>query len=158
MAEESKTKDSINGHLLTDDHIMMAMSDIFTAGFETSSSALRWVIAYLVWYPAIQTKAHEEVKRVVGYDRLPVLSDKCNLHYLQAVIAESLRISFVVPLSIPHKTTRNTKLAGYDIPKDTTVLFNMWAMHLDPFYWTNPEEFNPMRLVIEIKVTVLHLC
>ena len=156
-AEESRNEDSRACHLLSEDHIMMAISDIFTAGFETTSSALRWVIAYLVRYPDVQARAYEEIGHVVGRDRLPVLEDRCHLPYLEAVIAECLRITFVVPLSIPHKTTCDTQLAGYDIPKDTMVLFNHWAMHLDPSEWINPETFDPMRLVAFFIVSTFSL-
>lgn len=34
---------------------------------------------------------------------------------------------------------------GYDVPKDTVVIINQFALHRDPKYWTNPEKFDPLR-------------
>jgi cytochrome P450 len=41
------------------------------------------------------------------------------------------------------------KIGGYDIPKDTIVFINFWALHYDPKYWKDPEEFNPYRYLDE---------
>ncbi|PPR92663.1 hypothetical protein GOBAR_AA28005 [Gossypium barbadense] len=37
------------------------------------------------------------------------------------------------------------KLEGYDIPSNTKVLINAWAIQRDPKWWENPEEFIPER-------------
>jgi cytochrome P450 len=41
------------------------------------------------------------------------------------------------------------KTGGYDIPKGTTVFINFWALHHDPKYWKDPDEFNPYRYLDE---------
>ena len=37
--------------------------------------------------------------------------------YTEAVINETLRKSSALPVGVPHMTSRDTKLGGYDIPK-----------------------------------------
>ena len=37
--------------------------------------------------------------------------------------------------------------AGFDIPKDTMVIVNMWAIHRDPDFWSDPHSFNPDRFL-----------
>ena len=42
---------------------------------------------------------------------------------------------------------RDTKFAGYDIPKDSLVFFHLYSALMDPAYWKNPEEFRPERFL-----------
>ena len=42
-------------------------------------------------FPDLQTKAQEEIDRVVGNDRLPVLADRDNLPYISALQSEIYR-------------------------------------------------------------------
>jgi len=39
--------------------------------------------------------------------------------------------------------TENTKLFGYDIPKDAFVLAHISGVHADPSFWEKPESFYP---------------
>lgn len=129
----------------TDDHIEMILHDAFTAGSETTTTTLRWANLLLVRNPKVQEKAAQEIHNVVGSDKSPRLSDKDKLPYICAVVNETLRISSVIPLGVPHKTTADTTVAGYRIPKDTQILFNNWAIHHDERQWTNPDDFIPER-------------
>ena len=129
----------------TDDHIEMILHDAFTAGSETTTTTLRWANLLLVRNPKVQEKAAQEIFDAVGSNKLPRLSDKDKLPYVNAVVNETLRISSVIPLGVPHKTTADTTLAGYKIPKDTQILFNNWAIHHDERQWTNPDDFIPER-------------
>ena len=134
---------------LTDDHLEMVVSDIFTAGAETTVTAIRWAIVYLCHFPKIQDRIYTELRTVVGDDRLPSLQDRRQLPYLEATIREVLRRSSFIPLGLPHTTTCDTTLQEYKIPKGTFILFNMWAMHNDERYWTAPDEFRPERWLDE---------
>lgn len=133
----------------TDDHIEMILHDAFTAGSETTTTSLRWANLLLLRNPDAQQKAADELARVVGHDRKPRLSDRDNLPYIRAVINEVLRISSVIPLGVPHKTTCNTTVAGYSIPKGTQLLFNNWAVHHDERQWDDPYDFKPERWIDE---------
>lgn len=42
-------------------------------------------------HPEIQQKAREEIDRVVGTHRLPTISDRENLPYVEAVVKEAFR-------------------------------------------------------------------
>ena len=41
--------------------------------------------------------------------------------------------------------THFTFKGGYDIPKDTMVIINHWALHCDPNYWKDVDKFDPTR-------------
>ena len=132
---------------LSKDHITMTMHDVFNAGLETTATALRWLMGYLVVYPEVQARLHTELDDVIGCGRLPRLADRVKLPYLESVIAEVLRLATIVPLSLPHKATRDTTLGGYDVPKGTMLITNTWAMHHDGNEWDRPYEFIPERFL-----------
>ncbi|XP_063818009.1 steroid 17-alpha-hydroxylase/17,20 lyase [Pseudophryne corroboree] len=134
---------------LTDDHILMTVGDIFGAGVETTTTVLKWAIAYLLHYPEVQKKIQEELDVKVGFGRHPLLSDRKTLHYLEATIAEVLRIRPVSPLLIPHVAMQDSSIGEYTIPKDARVVINLWSLHHDEKEWENPEDFNPERFLDE---------
>ena len=103
-------------------------SDIFFPGTEDPTSILNWFLLYVTKHPDLQAKIHRQLDDVIGNTRrLPELSDKPNLPYLEAFIAEVQRIVSETPLAVPHSTTRDTSLAGFFIPRDMTVFVNLWA-------------------------------
>ena len=144
---EAQEEDGKVEQLLTEDHLVMTMNDVFNAGLETSATTLRWLMAYMATYPEIQARVHAELDDVIGSGRMPNLNDRGSLPYLESTVAEVLRIRAIVPLSLPHKSTCDTSLGGYDIPKDTMLITNIWAIHHDVDEWKKPEVFNPERFL-----------
>ncbi|EDO46999.1 predicted protein [Nematostella vectensis] len=145
--EEAKKEDSKVKDLITQDHVVLTMADAFSGGLETTTSTLRWFFVYMMSNPEVQARVHAELDDVIGRDVMPRWEDKDRLPYLEAVIAETLRLSSVVALAVPHKTIQDTTLEGYDIPKGTTVLLNIWAMHHNETEWTCPLKFDPSRFL-----------
>ena len=147
-ANQTAGEDAVNmGPLFSDEQIIEAISDIFGAGFDTSSITLHWALAYLVKYPDIQHQLQEELDQVIGRQRLPSLSDLKSLPFLQATVYELLRVVSIAPLSVPRSTTTTTKLRQFTIPKDTIVFVNLWSVHRDPSTWKDPDVFNPRRFL-----------
>ena len=145
--KEAEDEDKSVKGFLTDEHLIITLSEIFVAGFETTSSTLCWTLLYLIHNPHIQDMVHQELDKVIGKSRLPELIDKKSLPYLEATIAESLRISSVSSLAIPHKATVDTTIQGYNIPKGTTVIVNLWSLHHDQEIWVDPNTFRPERFL-----------
>lgn len=56
----------------------------------------------------VSGNVQREIDAVVGRGRLPSLTDKGTLPYTEATIMEVQRMSVVVPLAIPHMTSRTT--------------------------------------------------
>nr|XP_020658509.1 cytochrome P450 1B1 [Pogona vitticeps] len=131
------------------EHVPATVTDIFGASQDTLSTALQWLLIFLIRYPEVQTKLQEEIDKVVGRDRLPCAEDQPHLPYVMAFLYESMRFSSFVPVTIPHCTTVDTTLMGYHIPKDTVIFVNQWSVNHDPVKWPAPEDFNPARFLDE---------
>lgn len=117
------------------------------AGAETSSSSTEWALTELLRSPENMIKVKAELAKVIGPNRKFEESDVDNLHYLQAVVKETLRLHPPVPLLIPRKATQDTEFMGYRIPKNTQVLVNAWAIGRDPQCWDDPLSFKPERFL-----------
>lgn len=48
-------------------------------------------IAMMLLFPHVQQKAHEEMDRAIGKDRLPDFSDRESLPFVQCIIYETMR-------------------------------------------------------------------
>ena len=130
--------------LLSEDRFVATIEDMFIAGYESTSTTLRFIIAFLVKYAKYQEDIQRQLDEVVG-NRRPSLNDRPNLPLIQATILEALRVGNIVPLAIPHITLADTTLCGYRVPKGTYVFANTESVHLDPKCWEDPTVFNPYR-------------
>ena len=101
-------------------------------------------MAQLINHPNIMEKAKEEIDRVVGKNRLVQESDIPNLPYLQAIVKEGLRLHPATPM-IPRTSLQDCIVAGYNVPANTHLFINLWAVNRDPEHWENPLDFRPER-------------
>ncbi|KAF2363760.1 Cytochrome P450 [Trinorchestia longiramus] len=134
-----------SGYLNEDDeHDLLAMmADMFTAGSETTSSTLRWMILYLATFPEVQAKVHKSLDEVVPTERLPSLNDRSQLQYVDAMLLDVLRLSSLAPISLIHRAMTDVTFEGYTIPTDTSVLICAELCHRDPALWKEPNKLYP---------------
>lgn len=131
---------------LTRENIKAFILDIFVAGTDTSAITVEWALAELINHPNIFKRAREEINAVVGKNRLVEESDIPNLPYIQAIVKETLRLHPTGPLSL-RQSTEDCRVGGYDIPANTQVFINIWAIGRDPEHWKDPLEFRPDRFM-----------
>ncbi|XP_059653671.1 cytochrome P450 98A2-like [Cornus florida] len=134
---------------LSEDTIIGLLWDMIVAGTDTTAISVEWTMAELIKNPRVLQKAQEELDRVIGFERVLTESDFPSLPYLRSVVKESLRLHPPTPLMLPHRANANVKVGGYDIPKGSIVLVNVWAVARDPTVWKNPLEFRPERFFEE---------
>jgi steroid 17alpha-monooxygenase/17alpha-hydroxyprogesterone aldolase len=147
LLQAAEDRKSLGCPEMSQDHIVMTMNDAIIAGSETPSSSLIWIIYYLIKYPDVQERLQRELDDVIGSNRPPKWAERQELPYLQAFLAEALRSSSVMPLGIPHQAMCDSTIGPYQVPKGTTVLLNIYAIHQDPEVWENPMDFNPDRFL-----------
>ncbi|KAF6842127.1 cytochrome p450 monooxygenase [Colletotrichum plurivorum] len=99
----------------------------------------------MVLHPEIQAKAQALIDRVVGLERLPDLSDRPSLQYIDHIVQEVYRWSPLAPLGIPHKSLENDVYNGMFIPKGSIIFANSHAMTQDERIYRDPKSFNPDR-------------
>uniref|UniRef100_A0A3Q3IIH4 Cytochrome P450 2K1-like n=2 Tax=Monopterus albus TaxID=43700 RepID=A0A3Q3IIH4_MONAL len=91
-------------------------------------------------------QVQEELSRVVGSRRVQV-EDRKNLPYTDAVIHESQRLANILPMAIPHKTSRDVTFQGYFIKEGTTVFPLLTSVLYDESEWQSPHTFNPSHFL-----------
>ncbi|KAG9300562.1 hypothetical protein G9A89_000082 [Geosiphon pyriformis] len=126
--------------------VIKLCEDFFMAGTETVATTMYWLIANLVNHPEFQQKAHEELDRVVGHERLPTTSDFSSLLYIQSLIKETLRWAPVVPIIFRYLEQDDTYM-GYHIPKNSTIVSNIYALNSDKNRYEKPHIFKPDRFM-----------
>ena len=65
------------------EQLVATLLDLFIAGGDTTATTLKWAVVYMLRYPEVQEKVQEELDRVVGRDRAPVMEDMPHLPYTE---------------------------------------------------------------------------
>ncbi|ODM89470.1 Cytochrome P450 2J5 [Orchesella cincta] len=131
-------------------NLLATVGDLFLAGSETSSYTLTFAILYLSQNMETQRKAQLEMDRVVGSSRQISLADRASLPYNEAIILETLRLSSVAPLGVPHRLLTDIEFHGFFLPKGVSVISNLYTIHHDPKIWgEDVNEFRPERFLNE---------
>lgn len=132
---------------LSQHQITIFLMEMFIAGTETTSATIEWAMCELFQNPESMKKIKAELDRVVGVNKLLEESDIDNLPYLQATVEETLRLHAIAPLTLRRKAIQDTNFMGFNIPKDTQVLVNAWAIGRDEDKWEDALSFKPERFL-----------
>ncbi|PIA46297.1 hypothetical protein AQUCO_01500066v1 [Aquilegia coerulea] len=126
--------------------VIFNLFEMFMFAVDSTSATTAWALAFLIHDQQIQQKLYEEVQRETGSEALQAEKvDK--LHYLHAVVKETMRMRPIAPLAVPHRAVRDSKLMGTKIVEGTPVMVNLYAMHHDPSIWVEPYRFMPDRFM-----------
>ncbi|XP_052028282.1 cytochrome P450 2C37-like isoform X2 [Apodemus sylvaticus] len=131
------------------EHMAITMTDLFTAGTETTSTTLRYALLLLLKYPHVTAKVQEEIERVIGKHRSPCMQDRSHMPYTDAVIHEVQRFINLTPTALPHEVTCDIKFRNYFIPKGTSVIPSLSSVLYDSKEFPNPEKFDPGHFLNE---------
>lgn len=130
----------------SDDQAAYIAGTLLEAGSETTSSTLYAFIQAMLLFPDVQRRAQNEIEKVVGCDRLPLMEDLADLQYIRGCMKESLRwMPTAILGAVPHAVTQDDYYNGYLIPKGAGVMNNVWTIHMDPKRHLSPRTFDPDR-------------
>jgi cytochrome P450 len=122
-----------DGTALSDDELRDQLVTLLIAGHETTATGLAWALERLVRHRHVLARAQEAARQ--GDDV-----------YLDAVVAETLRVRPVVP-DINRRLTRPARVAGHLLPAGTMVDPAIPVVHKSPRHYRQSDEFRPERFV-----------
>ncbi|EXJ87216.1 hypothetical protein A1O3_04175 [Capronia epimyces CBS 606.96] len=127
---------------LSDEAVAYIVGSLLEGGSDTTSATMYGFVQAMLVFQDVQKKAQEEIDRP---DRLPTVDDYPNLPYIRCCVKESLRWMPTVILGVPHRVMKDDTYNGWKIPKDSTIINNVWGIHMDPDRCPEPRRFNPDR-------------
>ncbi|MBN3302255.1 CP2J2 protein, partial [Amia calva] len=141
LEEIKKCDDHTSG--FNEENLLYSVIDLFAAGTETTSNTLLWGLLYMAKYPEIQEKVQDEIDGVIGQERQPSMDDRPSMPYTYAVIHEIQRCANILPSTPPRVCTKDTTIAGYDIPKGVVVVPMLMPILFDKSEYQTADRFNP---------------
>ncbi|KAM5164669.1 cytochrome P450 2K4-like [Mantella aurantiaca] len=124
------------------ENLTKLVRNLFVAGMDTTASTMRWGLLLMMKHPEIQEKVQQEISKVIGLAQ-PMYSHRGQMPYTNAVLHEIQRFADILPLSVPHETTRDVTFRGYFIPKETYVIPLLSSVLRDKTQFEKPGEFYP---------------
>jgi cytochrome P450 len=122
-----------DGAPMSDVELRDELMTLLVAGHETTATALSWAVERLVHSPEKLRRLEREVAD--GEDA-----------YLDAVIAETLRLRPIIPLVV-RRTTEPIEIGGRPLPEGTTVAPCIHLVHRRPDVYPEPHRFLPERFL-----------
>lgn len=141
-------QDRTTGEGMTDKELHDELMTVLFAAREDPENALSWTLYLLAQHPQETAQLRQELQEVLA-GRQPTFEDLPNLPYLDMVVQESLRL-FPPTWSLLRDVQETDEIGGYEIPRGTMILLNIYEAHRMPEFWPEPEQFQPERFLPEI--------
>ncbi|KAI4545821.1 hypothetical protein MG293_002376 [Ovis ammon polii] len=145
-----------------DENLRLVVTDLFSAGMVTTSTTLAWALLLMILHPDVQRRVQQEVDEVIGKVRRPEMGDQALMPFTVAVVHEVQRFADIIPLGLPHMTSRDIEVQGFHVPKGsghpltnrdppmpdichqgTTLITNLSSVLKDETVWEKPFRFHP---------------
>jgi cytochrome P450 len=101
----------------------------FQAYVPLSSQTVSAIFAFFLFItlnPEVQARAQEEIDRVTGGSRLPNLTDRDELPYVDALVKEVLRCANILPQGGERGLEVDDVYNGYLFPAKSIIIPNVW--------------------------------
>ncbi|CAE6410582.1 unnamed protein product [Rhizoctonia solani] len=134
-------------HGLTWHQQILACGLTLEAGTDIVAGVISACTLALIHDPEIQRRAWEEIDGLYDEYTLPKWEDEQKMPLVRAIVKETIRWRPPVPLGVPHLLEQDDWYEGHFIPKHTTLICNVWAIHSNPERYENPDLFNPDRFI-----------
>ncbi|KAF8652094.1 hypothetical protein HU200_063040 [Digitaria exilis] len=138
-------KDDGSAAPFTREHVKAMLFDTFIGGINTSAVTMVWAMSEMIRHPTVLKSVQDEIRAVVGNKQRVSRDDVAKFRRLKMVVKETLRLHPPLTLLLPRETIQQVNIIGYDVPANTRIIGNAWAISRDPSIWKDPEVFNPER-------------
>uniref|UniRef100_A0A2K5PSD8 Cytochrome P450 family 2 subfamily D member 6/pseudo n=1 Tax=Cebus imitator TaxID=2715852 RepID=A0A2K5PSD8_CEBIM len=142
LAEMEKAKGNPESSF-NDENLRLVVADLFSAGMVTTSITLAWGLLLMILHPDVQRRVQQEIDDVIGQARRPEMGDQVRMPYTTAVIHEVQRFGDIIPMNMPHMTSRDIEVQGFLIPKGTAIFASLSSVLKDEAIWEKPFRFHP---------------
>lgn len=136
-------RDEQGGGGMNDKQLRDEAMTLFLAGHETTALTLSWAWCLLAQHPAAEQKLLDEIDTVLQ-GRTPTADDWPRLKYAETIALESMRL-FSPAYVLGREAINDCTIAGYHVPRGTTMMMSQWVVHRDPRFWDEPDAFRPER-------------
>ncbi len=141
MSSPQEGSRSMLNLLSGEEGVLDEMVTFMLAGHETTATALLWTWYLLAHNPQVEQKLHAELDAFQGelnMDSLPRLT------YTTMVFQEAMRL-YPPALAFARRSNEKLELAGYTIPKGSSIFLSPYITQRNPKYFPEPEAFRPER-------------
>ncbi|HEY5635737.1 MAG TPA: cytochrome P450 [Burkholderiales bacterium] len=138
-----QARDPDSGRAMNDEQLVDNLLTFYLAGHETTAKALTWTLYLLSRSPEWTAALAAEIATVTG--GAPVAAAHVErLVRVQQVLKESMRLYPPVPL-MTRQAAEDTTLGGIRVPRGTSVVMPIYAIHRHRRRWPEPDAFDPKR-------------
>jgi cytochrome P450 len=133
-----------NGASMPAKQLRDEVATLLTAGHETTTLVLAWVLYLISTRPEIVEQITAELAFLNG--RAPGYEDLSRLRYLRMVVEEAMRL--YPPVWVLSRTAVSDDVIGeFHIPAGSEILIFPYVTHRHPCWWSQPESFCPERFL-----------
>ncbi|KAK5640625.1 hypothetical protein RI129_011436 [Pyrocoelia pectoralis] len=132
---------------LDNEQLLMVCLDLFVAGAHSTGGTLDCACLMMLLHPDIQSKAQEVLDKEFSSSHSFTYSDRHKVPYIQAILSEVERLHQVFPIAGSRRALKDVDIEGYTIPKDSTILINLYSVFMSKEVWGDPENFRPERFL-----------
>ena len=136
-------KDSLTGKGLSDRELRDEVIGYFYAGHETTTVALTWIWIMLGQHAEYLREIKEEIRVAVG-ERIPSFGDLEHLAKLNCAVLEAMRL-YPPVWQLERRAIKGNMLRNLKVEKNDFIGFCTYALHRNPKYWKDPNDFDPKR-------------
>ncbi|KAG8923041.1 hypothetical protein FRC02_011440 [Tulasnella sp. 418] len=138
---------------LSDDKLGFILGVALEGGSDILANSLNTTLMALLTHPDVQAKGRMELDLLCDQDTIPTWAHVEKMQYIRSIGKESFRWRPPFPMGVPHALIEDDEYMGYKLPAGSTVSANIWAIHMNPDRYEDPQEFKPERFQHHSRLT-----
>ncbi|CAG2106263.1 unnamed protein product, partial [Medioppia subpectinata] len=131
---------------LSEEELLAQSINFMAAGYDTTATQISFITQFLALNPNFQTKLVNEINSYFGDQSEVDYESVMKMPYLDAFFKEIMRFNCSVN-RIDRIAENDCVLNGISIPKGTSIIIPVWALHLDADHYDEPNVFKPERFL-----------